>query len=140
MKNRGKIYLLRGKDRWRMADDEPEGEVTGAQFEGFFRELDSFVGGFFFALGRADLPAYAQGDFFGERTEAIHFTDRGSLTPAFIRAVQRWLSAERRQPWRVLIVGAKWDDNYIVIYHDAVVTAPSIRSLDAAIAENGKWG
>jgi hypothetical protein len=136
MKNRGKIYVQRGEARWRMLDDEPEGEVTGGEFEGFFRELDSFLEGYFYALGLSEMPAYAQGNFFGERTEAIHFYERSSLTPAFVRALQRWLSAERRQPWRLLIVGTRLEENYIVVYHDTVVTAPKVRSLEAAIAEN----
>lgn len=115
MKNRGKIYLIRSDVPWRMADDEPAGEVTGAEFEAFFRELDSFISGYFYALGFRNEPAYAQGDYLGERTDAIHFTDRVHLTQTFVLATQHWLSAERRHPWRVLIVGKNWDDNYIVI-------------------------
>ena len=111
---------------------------SGAEFEDFCRELDSFISGYFYALGSEEEPAYARGDFFGERTEAIYFKDRAQLTERFVRAVQRWLAAPRRSNWRVLIPGEKLEENYIVIYDELIVLAPAIGTLSNAIAEKKK--
>ncbi len=134
MSNQGKVYLDRTKGPWRMK----KGELapTGNEFESFCIELANFLEGYFLALGLKRIPAYVQGDFFGERTEAIHFRKRSHLTKAFIRSIQKWLSAARRINWRIVIPGK--DERFIVIYHDAVATSPEVRSLDAAIADIGK--
>ena len=134
--NVGKIYLIReeGGKRWRM--DPEEEEPRGDEFEEFSDGLSSFMDGYFFALGLGTVPAYARGDFFWERTEAIYFTDRTHLSEKFVHAVQRWLSVPRRSNWRVLIVGEKRDDNYIVVYEDAVVLAPGVESIPDAIYED----
>src|SRR5688572_32745775 len=100
MSNFGKIYL-RKKYGWRMK--EGESAPTGDEFERFTEELDSFLEGYFSALGLRNMPAYAQGDFFYERTEAIHFGDRKYLTKKLITALQKWLSAPRRRNWRIVI-------------------------------------
>ena len=134
--NRGKVYLQRTNEHWRMTEEEVV--PTGDEFEEFIDQLDSFLSGYFYALGYEDEPAYARGDFFWERTEAVYFTERSQLTQEFVRAVQRWLSAPRRNNWRVLIVGKETEDNFIVIYHDAIVLNPTIRSLEDAITERGE--
>ena len=134
--NVGKIYLVRekGGPRWRMNPEEEE--PRGDEFEEFHDGLSSFMDGYYFALGLDTVPAYARGDFFWERTEAIYFTDRTHLSEKFVRAVQKWLSVPRRCNWRVLIVGEKRDDNYIVVYEDAVVLAPGFEAIPDAIYED----
>jgi hypothetical protein len=130
--NRGKIYLQHGRGPWRMkaSEDAP----SGNEFEAFTMELTSFLEGYFSALGRRSVPAYVQGDFFYERTEAIHFRRRSYLTAGLIRSLQRWLSAPRRRNWRILIPGES--DRFIVVYHDTVAISPDVRSLAYAIADN----
>ena len=132
--NVGKVYLERSAQKWRMIDAEDY--PTGNEFEGFCEELESFLDGYFLALGLEDAPAYAQGDFFGEQTEAVHFEDRAHLSERFVQAIQHWLSAPKRSNWRVLIPGNRRSENYIVVYNDAVVLAPEIKSLSEAISED----
>ena len=129
--NRGNIYLERGRGPWRMkaTEDTP----SGNEFEAFTMELTSFLEGYFSALGLRSVPAYAQGDFFYERTEAIHFRRRSHLTAGLIRSLQRWLSAPRRRNWRIVIPGE--GDRFIVVYHDTVAISPDARSLEYAIAD-----
>lgn len=131
--NRGKIYVQLSKSPWKLSDNEPA--PSGHEFERFTGELDSFLSGYFFALKHPEAAAYTRGDFFSECTEAIYFNDRKALTVDFVGAVQKWLSAERRQNWRVLVPGAKLENNYIVIYHDTVVLSTRAQSLTAAILE-----
>lgn len=131
--NIGKVYLQQSKDRWQMS--EHESPATGAEFETFTRELDSFLSGYYLALGLDEPPAYVRGDFFWERTDGVYFSDRTKLSSAFIRAVQKWLFAERRSNWRVIIPGKKHDDNLIVIYSDSIALSPKVRSLVTAITE-----
>jgi len=131
--NRGKIYLQSSKSPWKLSDQDAT--PKSGEFEQFTNELDSFLSGYFFALKHRKAPAYARGDFFGERTEAVYFYDRQALTADFVTAVQKWLSVERRQDWRVLVPGEKLEDNYIVIYFDAIVLSPKRTSLAAAITE-----
>jgi hypothetical protein len=132
MANCGKIYLKRGQGSWQMKPGLPK--PSGAEFEEFCRELESFVEGYFLGLGLKTTPCYVQGDFFNERTEAVHFK-RPFLTQTFIRALQRWLSAPRRSNWRILIPGR--DDRFIVVYHDVVAISPDARSLASALRDNG---
>lgn len=119
---------------------EVEDYPVGNEFEGFIEELDSFLEGYFLAFGLKDVPAYAQGDFFGERTEAVHFTDRSHLSERFVQAMQQWLSAPKRSNWRVLIPGERLEDNYIVVYAGVVMLAPDVESLSEAISEGGNVG
>jgi hypothetical protein len=82
------------------------------------------------------MPAYVQGDFFYERTEAIHFGKREHLTKRLIGALQKWLSAPRRCNWRIVIPnGRESEPRFIVVYYDKVVLSPEVRRLDAAIAD-----
>jgi hypothetical protein len=128
--NVGKIYFTRGGSTWRL--DAEEEAPSGDEFERFSEALS----GFYFALGAHEAPANARGDFSGERTEAVYFKDRTRLTEDFVRAVQKWLSVPRRSNWRVLVVGQKRDNNYIVIYDDCVVLAPEADSISDAIYED----
>ena len=85
---------------------------TENEFETFSDQLDAFLSGYFAALGIQPLPAYCQGDFFEERTEAIHFKDSASLTPALTAALERWLDVPRRRNWRIVVPS----NDYLVIY------------------------
>ena len=76
---------------------------TGNEFETFSDQLDAFLSGYFAALGIEPMPAYCQGDFFEERTEAIHFKGSDALTPALVSALERWLNVPRRRNWRILV-------------------------------------
>jgi len=111
-----------------------EDAPNGNEFEMFTMELTSFLEGYYSALGLRSFPAYAQGDFFCERTEAIHFRRRSYLTAGLIRSLQRWLSIPRRRNWRLVIPGE--GDRFIVVYHDTVAISPDTRSLAYAIANN----
>ena len=115
--------------------DDGETPPTGDEFDVFCCELESFMSGYFYALGSETEPAYTGGDFFGERTEAIHFRNRSQLTEQLVRAIQKWLTAPRRNNWRVLVPGKHLQNNYIVIYHDLVVLAPTIDTIANAIVE-----
>jgi len=129
--NRGKIYLERGRGPWRMR--ETEDAPSGSEFEMFTMELSSFLEGYFSALGLRSFPAYAQGDFFHERTEAVQFRRRSYLTAELVHSLQRWLSTPRRRIWRVVIPGPS--DRCIVVYHDTVAISPDVPSLAYAITD-----
>jgi len=109
-----------------------EAAPTGNEFESFCEQLDSFLEGYFWALGLKEVPAYAQGDFFYERTQVIHFKKPSHLTAKLIRALQKWLSAPRRNKWRVVI--PRPNDRSIVVYHDMIALSPHVRSLKQAIS------
>lgn len=85
---------------------------TASEFETFSDQLDAFLAGYFAALGIQPAPAYCQGDFFEERTEAIHFKDSDAFTPALISALERWLDVPRRRNWRIVVPR----NNDLVIY------------------------
>ena len=80
---------------------------TGAEYEQFLIELEGFIDGYFFGKGVYTLPLYCQGDFFGERTEAIHFTEPDQVPEELFSDLARWLVVPKRQRWRIVFPTAE---------------------------------
>jgi hypothetical protein len=112
--NRGVISLLRTDEPWRMSEEEAC--PSGAEYESFIDSLDAFLDGYFYSRGVYELPVHTAGDFYGERTEALHFSDGSALTEDLLTALQRWLRAPRRQNWRIVIPQKAIDGGDVVIY------------------------
>ena len=99
--NNGRVPLQRIGQPWSMTIDAKP--PRGSEFERFCDNLSAFLCGYFSALGIPKPPVYCQGDFFGERTEAIHFYDENAITSELIQALQNWLAAPCRNQWRIVI-------------------------------------
>ena len=112
--NRGISLVQEADEPWKMSNDEPP--PCGDEFELFVESLDAFLDGYFYSKSVHDIPLYTRGDFFGERTEGIYFTDSSELTDHLLHSLQKWLGVPRRQNWRIVIPGEGANGNPIVIY------------------------
>ncbi|MEZ5301904.1 MAG: hypothetical protein R3F11_14845 [Verrucomicrobiales bacterium] len=113
--NIGKIPIRRDAGRWSMVPNEVP--PTGKDYREFLTALEGFVAGYFSALGIA-APVYCQGDFFGERTEAIHITEPNQLPDRFFEDLSHWLAIPRWDRWRIVLPAEGGDS---VIYAFKVV-------------------
>jgi hypothetical protein len=103
--NVGVVPLKRGGGKWAMTQTEIP--PTGAEYEDFLLELEGFIAGYFFSKGVYTLPVYCQGDFFGERTEAIHFTEPDQVPKQIFSDFARWLAVPKREKWRIIFPTAE---------------------------------
>jgi hypothetical protein len=131
-RNIGPLWRTNLKQPWRQRSDEKPLRQT--EFEQQRAEFVAYLDGVLFGLRVGKGQVYLEGNNYGERTHIVCAYDTFKSIKRLISALANWLTAPRREGWRIILAARKGRHGTLIIYRDCIRFSPRFATLDEAVA------